>query len=85
MEKLKEQFDISRNYKIKAVKTKTLSLLQWETVSSEISNAVNYLPLALENIISDYENMDLLTPSRLKLGRNNERSPVSPNSIAGYL
>ena len=62
-----------------------LSILQRETVSSEIVNAVNYLPLALGNVVNDHENMDLLTPNRLKLGRNNERSPVSPISIAGNL
>ena len=37
------------------------SILQWETVSSEIANAINDLPLALGNIVSDYENMDLNT------------------------
>ena len=37
------------------------------------------------NVVNDHENMDLLTPNRLKLGRNNERSPVSPISIAGNL
>ena len=62
-----------------------LSILQWETVSPEIANAINDLPLALGNIFSDYENMDLLTPNRLKLGRNNERSPIGPISITGNL
>ena len=27
--------------------------------------------------------MDLITPNRLKLGRNNERSPVSPMKVVG--
>ena len=61
------------------------SILQWETVSSEIANAINDLPLAFGNIFSDYKNMDLLTPNRLKLGRNNETGPVSPISITGNL
>ena len=69
----------------KSCQNERLSILQWETVSSEIANAINDLPLDLGNIVSDYENMDLLTPNRLKLGGNNERSPVSPISITGNL
>ena len=46
-------------------------------------NAISDLPLALGNIASDLENMDLITPNRLKLGRNNERSPVSPMKVVG--
>ena len=37
---------------------------------------MNNLPVAIGNETSDLENLDLLTPNRLKLGRNNERSPV---------
>ena len=44
---------------------------------SEIANTINDLPLALGNITSQFENMDLLTPNRLRLGRNNDRSPIS--------
>ena len=47
-----------------------LSMIQWETVASEIANNINNLPLALGNIISDFESMDLITPNRLILGRN---------------
>ena len=54
------------------------SILQWETVGEEIANAINDMPLALRNIVSDFEEMDLVTPNRLKLGRNNNRSPVGP-------
>ncbi|XP_057310088.1 uncharacterized protein LOC130648085 [Hydractinia symbiolongicarpus] len=53
-----------------------LSILQWETLSSIISNTINDLPLALENFVSDFEQMDLITPNRLLLGRNNDRSPT---------
>ena len=60
-----------------------LSVLQWETVSAQISNAINDLPLALGNIVSDYEQMDLITPNRLRLGRNNDRSLVSPMNVTG--
>ena len=45
---------------------------------SEIANTINDLPLALGNITSQFENMDLLTPSRLRLGINNDQSPIGP-------
>ena len=32
-----------------------LSILQWETVSSETANVINDFPLALGNIVSDYK------------------------------
>ena len=52
------------------------SILQWETIGAEVANTINDLPLALGNVVSDFEYMDLITPNRLKLGRNNDRSPV---------
>ena len=54
------------------------SILQWETVGAQIANTINDMPLALRNIVSDFEEMDLVTPNRLMLGRNNNRSPVGP-------
>jgi hypothetical protein len=60
----------------KSCDNQRISLLQWETLSAEISNSINDLPLSLGNNVSDFEAMDLITPNRLKLGRNNERSPV---------
>ena len=47
------------------------------TLSSVIANAVNDLPDGLGNIISDYENIDLITPSRHSLGRNNDHSSAA--------
>ena len=67
----------------KNVQNKRLSIIQWETVAAEVANVINDLPFALSNIISDFENMDLLTPNRLRLGRNNERSPTSPMEVTG--
>jgi len=58
-----------------------LSVLQWETVSSEIANSLNNMPLALGNVCSSFEAMDLITPNRLLLGRNNERCPIGPVEI----
>ena len=61
----------------KSLENGWISLLQWETLLSEIANTINDLPLALGSITSQFENMDLLTPNRLRLGRNNDRSPIS--------
>ena len=59
-----------------------LSVLQWETICSIIGNTINDMPLALGNLVSSFETMDLFTPNRLKLGRNNERSPVGSVTIS---
>lgn len=58
----------------KSVHNERLSILQWETICAVISNCINDLPIAIGSVI-DVENMDLLTPNRLLLGRNNNRSP----------
>ena len=55
-----------------------MSILQWETLGYEVSNAVNNLPLGLGNKVSCLENLDILTPNRLLLGRNNDRCPSGP-------
>ena len=60
----------------KSFQNRRLSILQWEKVGAEVANTINDMPLALGNVVSDFECMDLLTPNRLRLGRNNERSPV---------
>ena len=60
-----------------------LSVLQWETNAAEVSNAIIELPFVLGNIVNDFENMDLITPNQLKVGRSNERSPVSPLKVVG--
>ena len=60
-----------------------LSILEWETVGSQIANCINDLPIATGNIVADLENIDLLTPNRLRLGRNNQRSPVGPIWVTG--
>ena len=54
------------------------SIIQWETIGDEIANTINDMPLALRNLVSDFEEMDLVTPNRLKIGRNNNRSPIGP-------
>ena len=67
----------------KTISNQRLSVLQWETISAEVSSAINDLPLALGNVVSDFENVDLITHNLLKLGRNNEGSPVSPMKLVG--
>ena len=62
----------------KTIVNERLSVLGWETVGAEISNCINDLPIGLHSYSTDLENLDLLTPNRLRLGRNNERSPVGP-------
>ena len=69
----------------KTVSNERLSLLQWETLGSTIANSINNMPLALNTPISaSSEFIDLLTPNRLKLGRNNERSPVGTMSTTDH-
>ena len=59
----------------KSINNQRLSLLQWETLSAVIANTINDLPICVGSK-TDVENLDLITPNRLLLGRNNERSPV---------
>ena len=65
------------------VEGERLSTIQWETLMLQISNSINNLPIGLKNKTEDLENLDILTPNRLILGRNNERCPNSPLLITG--
>ena len=65
----------------KSLENERISQLEWETLVSEKANTINDLPLALGNITSQFENMDLPTPNQLRLGRNNDRSPIGPMMI----
>ena len=62
----------------KSLDKERLSPLQWETVGDQIANCINDTPLAMRYVPKDVEHIDLLTPNRLLLGRNNERSPSGP-------
>ena len=55
-----------------------MSVIQWETLGQQIANSINNLPIGLGNKCSNLENLDLITPNRLLLGRNNSRGPTSP-------
>ena len=59
------------------VSNERLSIIKWETLLATIANTINNLPLGLGNKVDSIENLDLITPNRLLLGRNNQRSPTS--------
>ena len=61
-----------------AVQKKKLSPAQWATLMCQISNSINNMPIGLKSKASNLDNLDLLTPNRLILGRNNDRCPNSP-------
>lgn len=68
-----------------AINTTTpMTALQWETCFSRISNQLDDLPMAKGNSsnVSDI-GWDIITPNRLKLGRNNSRSLSGPISLTG--
>ena len=67
----------------KSLQHERLSILQWETLGAEIANAINDMPIGYTNYSNDLESLDILTPNRLKLGRNNDRSPIGPLSVTG--
>ena len=66
----------------KCVGNKRLSILQWETLGQQISNSINNLPIGLGNKTEMLENLDILTPNRLLLGRNNNRCPTAPLEVS---
>ena len=58
-----------------ALSNDRLGVLQWETLAATIANSINNLPLSLGDQRVGLESMDLITPNRLLLGRNNDRNP----------
>ena len=58
-----------------------LSILQWETMGQQVANSINNLPIGLGNKVDSLETLDILTPNRLILGRNNSRNPVCPLAL----
>ena len=59
-----------------------LSVIQWESLSAQVANTMNNLPIGLGNLSKDLENLDLITPNRLMLARNNDRSPIGPVKVS---
>ena len=66
---------------VKCVEKNRLSILQWETLGQQISNSINNMPIGLGNKVEMLENLDILSPNRLILGRNNNRCPTAPLQI----
>ena len=62
-----------------------LSVLQWETLGQQVSNSINNLPIGLGNKTAMLESLDILSPNRLILGRNNCRSPTAPLEVSQYV
>ena len=55
-----------------------LPILQWESLVAQVGNGINNLPLVLGNKVECLEDLDIITPNRLLLGRNNNRCPSGP-------
>ena len=47
----------------KSLENERISPLEWESLVYEIANTINDLPLAIGNITSQFNNMDLITPN----------------------
>ena len=60
-----------------------LSIMQWETLGDQVGNSINNLHIAIGNIVQDLENLDILTPNRLMLARNNNRCPTGTIEVTG--
>ena len=58
----------------KVTKSIKLDILGYETAAAWICNDLNNLPIALGSRTEHLDNLDIITPSRLLLGRNNQRA-----------
>ena len=67
---------------MKTLDNNRLSVIQWETLAIKIANNINNLPIGIGNKTKDVENLYILTPNRLILGRNNDRCPTTPLELA---
>ena len=53
------------------------------TLPAEISNSIDDLPLILGNLASDFKNIDLIIPNRVRLRKNNDRNRASSIKVTG--
>ena len=83
--KVERKIHTVREVLAKSVHNARLSVMEWATLCSEISNTINDLPVAIGNETEGLENLDLITPNRLRIGRNNDRSPVGPLELTGKI
>ena len=62
----------------KTTKGLKLDIMSWETAAAFCSNELNNFPISLGSRTENLDCVDVITPSRLLLGRNNRRA------LAGY-
>ena len=60
-----------------------LDIVSYETAFAYIANELNNLPICLGSRTEDLDHLDLITPSRLLLGRNNKRALSGPVTVSG--
>ena len=65
----------------KCIYNNRLSIIEWETLGGQVANSINNLPIAIGNIVQGRENIDILTPNRLMLARNNDRFPIGTLTV----
>ena len=71
---------IKRSF-VKLMDKDRLSIMQWETLGQQVANSINNMPIGLQNKCEMLEHLDILTPNRLILGRNNNRNPTVPLKV----
>ena len=57
----------------KVAKGVKMDIMTWETMAAWMANELNHFPIAVGSR-TDLENLEVITPSRLLLGRNNRRA-----------
>ena len=67
---------------MKVTENKRLLIIHWENLGDQVANSVNNQPIAIGNVVQEVENLDILTPNRLLLARNNNRSPAGQLSVS---
>ena len=55
------------------IENERLSVIQWETLMQQICNSINSLPIGVRDKVECIEYLDIITPNRLIMGRNNNR------------
>ena len=80
--KVERKIQHVKQYFSKILNNQRLSVIQWETLGQQISNSINNLPIATRYASRDVDNIDLLTPNRLLLARNNDRCPAGPLNVS---
>ena len=65
----------------KCIYNNRLPIIEWETLGDQVANSINNLPIAIGNIVQSLENIDILTPNRLMLARNNDRCPLATLAV----